>query len=131
MLYVVFPSIYLFIAFAVELELRSGGEYDMMMYILLIVSVFLPAISPLPEKFQIAEFKKKALTIELVANLWVTINVLRAAFVENVFIFGVVVFFLSGDITRMLYFYPIGIVWTIIRWPRVESLESFVKKVTQ
>ena len=42
------------------------------------------------------------------------------------------IFFLTQyDIEKMLYFYPIGIVWVFLGWPTRKRYENFISKIEE
>lgn len=154
-LYIIAPLIYIYLATQFTPPVQEGGHVDMMLYILLIVALVLPALSPIIDRSQIAYYRKIYLAKEekpaqngiksLIdrANYGVdshtpqgspmkfftTLAILKGALVDAVYLFGFVVFFLSGDIIKMLYFYPIGILWTLVHFPRKSQYESLVERL--
>ena len=126
---VVIPIILLGMTYVVEAKPQTGGQVDMMFYILLILSVFQPMISPMIERMQIDNYKKNQQSQMTPDQLFFNLGMIRGAFVEAIFLYGLLNFFLSGDLTRMLYFYPIGIVWSFFRWPKRSAYEEFIQKI--
>ena len=123
------PIVYLFVAFIVKLTPQEGGEHLMMFYILLIVAVVAPAMFPIIERMHITQYKSGRSTEMTPASLYTTVSMMKYAFVEATYLFGLVIFFVSGDINRVFYFYPIGIIWTFIYWPRRDKFEQFLQKL--
>ena len=126
---VVFPVIYFFVAFYVKVPLKTGGEQEMLFYILLIVGMVQPVVLPFIEKIHIKNYRKNKNSAMSPSQLYTTISIIKMAMVEAVYLYGLVVYFLSGDLTKMLYFYPVGIIWTIIYWPRREKYILFTKSL--
>ncbi len=128
MLLVAAPVIYLIVAALVRIPAKTGGEYDMLFYILLLVGISQPAALSFVERSQIASYRRSRTSMNP-AQLFSAIIIVKAAFVEAIYIYGLVVYFLCGDVTRMLVFYPVGMVWSYVVWPRQSSLERFKRKV--
>jgi Na+/melibiose symporter-like transporter len=125
---IVAPLIYLVVAYLVPMPRQEGGQVDMMLYILLIVAVFHPSVVNLIERFQVSSYRKSTQSAMTPENLFMTLSIIKFAFVESIYIFGLVVYFVSGSMTAMLYFYPIGIAWTIFYWPKQSGYENFVQR---
>ena len=126
---VVAPLIYFFVAFFMKIPLKTGGEQEMLLYILLIVGMVQPVVLPFIEKMQINNYRKNKNSAMSPYQLFTTISIIKMAMIEAVYLYGLVVYFLSGDLTRMLYFYPVGIIWTFIYWPRRDKYERFTKSL--
>ena len=124
-----------------------NGAHDIMLYILLLLAMIQPLVNPLLEKFQISAFKKspdspKYQTTEIFGyfkkqkkkgspiGLFTIVTIIKSVLVESIYVYGLVNFFLTGDLTRMLYFYPIGIAWTFVYFPTKERCEKFLEKVS-
>lgn len=123
------PLVNLFVAYLATIAGQQGGEVKMMLYILLILSVFQPAAAKFIERFQINSYKRAEQTKITPENLFTTISVIKFAFIEGIYLYGLVVYLLSGNLNWMLYFYPIGIAWTFAYWPRQSTFESFLNRI--
>lgn len=122
------PIIYLIVTQFVQVPDREvGGETYLMFYILLIIGILEPAFSPLVERFQLAAYKRGNIKTTPGA-LFQTVSVIKFALVEAIYIYGMVMFFMTGDVNLTLYFYPIGMIWTIVIWPRRSKFEDFIQK---
>jgi len=126
---VVAPLIYFFVAFFVKVPLKTGGEQEMLFYILLLVGMVQPIVLPFLEKMQVGNYRKSKNSSMSPVQLYTTISIIKMAMIEAVYLYGLVVYFLSGDLTKMLYFYPVGIIWTLIYWPRRDKYEKFTKSL--
>ncbi len=126
---VAMPIILLGMTYLVTPQDSKGGQNDMMLYMLLILSVFQPMVSPFVVRLQVDNYKKnqqsKMTTDQLLSNL----NIIKFAFVEAIFLYGLLNYIISGDLMRMLYFYPIGIIWAFIYWPKRSGYENFVERI--
>jgi len=131
--FVVVPIVYAFIAQLMQSRVsfvgRSGGQVDLMFYILAVMAVVAPAFVPLITKAQISSLRRNAKSNATPAQLVTSLYIIKFAFVEASFIFGLVVFFISGDFQRMVLFYPIGAVWAVIYWPREEAMKQMLERL--
>lgn len=124
------PILYLVVGSLLEMqELAEEGTSDMVMYILLIVALAQGGLVKLLQRFQIKTFRKNPRTGSTAAQLYVTLSINTAAMVEAVFLFGLVVFLLTGNIVNMVWFYIIGAVWAVVYWPRREKFERFLQEM--
>ena len=140
------PIAYLVVANILHKPQQSGGEFEIMFYMLFFLGMVQPLILPLLEKFQISQFKNKPSLPKTgsennnlsIANsqrsgtpmgLFMVMTIIKSAFVEAIFIYGFVIYFISGDMMKMLYFYPVGLAWAIVHFPTKERCERFIKKV--
>ncbi len=122
------PAIYLVIIYTLRFSQRSGGEYEMMLYILLIVAMIQPAAYPFIQRFHLTMRGRHREPVMQPDQLFFTLAIIKFAFVEAIYIYGLVVAFISGITNNALYFYAIGIVWTFIYWPRRGAYEHFMEK---
>lgn len=128
-LLVVAPVVYILIANVVPApETAEPNFADLMFYILLIMSAVQPMILPFLEKSNLKVYMNQ-ISKPAPIQFFKTISIIKAAFVESIFIYGLVVYFISGDINRMYYFYPIGIIWVTIIFPTKSRCEAFLEKV--
>ena len=123
------PAIYLIVAQAVS-PAEAGGEVLLIFYILLIMAAVQPMLAPLIERFQIAAYQRQMNSVMTPAQLYTNLTIIKLAFAQASFIYGLVVHLMGGGFTRMLYFYPIGAIWILVFWPRRERMEQFIQKVT-
>ena len=123
------PVIYLIIALATNIPVKTGGEHDMMFYILLIVAVVQPTTLGPIEKFQIKNYRRSFQSIMNPVQLFTTINILKFAMIETIYIFGLMVYLVSGNLTGMLIFFPVGIAWSFVHWPGDSTLTQFQQRV--
>ncbi len=114
---VVAPIIYLVIVNLVQVQKKTGGEHDIMFYMLLIVAVSQPLVIPLIERVQIARYRHEGNSSASSVACLTVMYLTRFAIVEAVYIWALVLMFVTGDLTRTLLFFPIGAVWSAIYWP--------------
>jgi len=125
------PVIYLFVANLISagMEARAGNE--LILYLLLVVAVVEPAMAPVMEWSQIRSYKAGSQTKMKPINLFFTLSVMKMSTVGAVYIFGFVVFILTGKFVNMLFFYPIGVAWTLVLWPKREKYDQLVERLNQ
>jgi hypothetical protein len=123
------PPIYLLVAFVIRADnFAPDNSVVFLLYALLIIGLVQPVFAYPIEKLMVAKVRKDLVGASSSSALYLSISVIRMALIEPIYIYGLVVFLLSGNIANMLYFYPIGIVWTVVYWPRKEKLDQFVKQ---
>ena len=126
---VVAPLIYLLVAYVIRVNnFAPDNSVVFLLYALLIVGLVQPSVAVPIERLMVANVRKEPVTASSGSALYLSISLIKMALIEAIYIYGLVAFLLSGEILNMLYFYPIGIVWTIIYWPRKEKLDQFVKQ---
>jgi hypothetical protein len=128
---VVAPVIYLLIAYVIgqnQEPMPSAGN-DVMFYILLIIAVGSPTLIPLISRIQINSVKRQKQTSMTIPQIVQMVMIVRIAFVEATYIYGLVIFLLTGDWFRMLVFYAIGIGWSLVFWPTRSRQEALVRKI--
>jgi len=123
------PPIYLLVAYVVGTDnFTPDNSIVFLLYALLIVGLVQPAVAVPIERLMVANARKEPVTALSGSALYLSISIIKMALIEPIYIYGFVAFLLSGEILNILYFYPIGIVWTVVYWPRKEKLDQFVKQ---
>ncbi len=127
-LLVVAPVVYLLVAAMVQWrpETRGGGETTMLFYILLIVGLVQPVAGIFIERRQITNYRLARGSRMTPWQLFTSVSVIKYAFVAAVYVYGLVVRIVTGEVTWMLWFYPVGIMWSALYWPRHSSCERFM-----
>lgn len=127
------PIVYLVIASGMNMQgPPEGTPENLIVYLLLMVAIGSPALIPVIVRSQIQTFRsnqnhqKSKMTP---ANLFFTISIIGIAFVEAVYIYGLVSFLLTGEMVNMLYFYPVGIVWSFVHWPKREKYNQLMERL--
>ncbi len=128
---IVMPVIFLISMFIVSPPQQSGGEIEIMLLILLIVGMLQPLAIPIIEKVQCQNWLKEKSETKNPAALFVTLSIIKSSFIEAIYIYGLVVYLLSGDILKALYFYPVGIAWSVVHWPTRDRFENFVSRLSE
>ncbi len=126
------PIAFLGIAWLTDLPKNDNtAAVDMTFYILLVLALVLPLLSPVIEKIQKAGLKNKNDVEMTRAQLYHLLSIPRMALVEATYAFGLAIYLLSSDLELMFWFYPIGIIWTLILWPRRKRFERFMAEGEQ
>ncbi|MFH1374340.1 MAG: hypothetical protein ABII79_11140 [bacterium] len=126
---VVNPVIFLALAVFLNISARTGGEVDMMFYMLLMAAIASPAAMPLIERFHINRYRSDKTSKMSPGQLLTSISIVKFAFVEAAYVCGLIVYITSGDMARMLCFYPIGIAWSVFCRPRRSQWENLINKM--
>ncbi|MEA1981257.1 MAG: hypothetical protein U9N54_09825 [candidate division Zixibacteria bacterium] len=121
------PIVYIFIPIFVELVPRGGGEMHILFYILYFLAMVVPAMYYIIEKFQLSLFLKQKISTSP-EKLFYSLSVIKFSLTLSVYVFGLIVFFVSGDAFRFYMFYPIGIIWSLVNWPTEEKFNNFMNK---
>ena len=123
------PIAYAVIGYILDIEPRTGGEFDMMLYILLMVAIVQPALGKIIARYQVDAFRKNPEAKMTRDQVYLSLAMIEMAFVDAIYLYGLLQVLLTADYNRMLYFYPIGIAWTFMVWPKRSNFEEFVNKM--
>ena len=124
---VVAPLFYFFIAMFISSQpIETTTGVDFLLYLLLIVGIVQPAAGFFIERYQVSNYRKSSELSAKFGQLYVTLTIIKLSFVEAIYIYGLVIFLITRQFTEMLYFYPIGIIWTAVFWPRRDRFERFI-----
>lgn len=128
-------------------------ESDIAVYVLFALALVYPAYAPIHERATLTNYrhnsgkslmhpkvltflsgimgkKKTATSLVQPIDMFLKNNVVKLALVSMAYAFGLLAAFLTGEFDNMLYFYPIGIVWSIIYWPRRKKYERLLEKLS-
>ncbi len=121
------PVVYVFIPIFAEVVSRGGGEMHILFYILYFLAMVVPAMYYIIEKFQLSLYLKQKISTSP-EKLFYSLSVIKFSLTLSAYVFGLVVFFVSGDASRFYMFYPIGIIWSFVHWPTEEKFNNFINK---
>ena len=107
------------------------GVNNMMVFILLIVAIVDPTFYFVIEKTKVSEYRKSTASQMAPDQLYRSLVLVRLALAASCYVMALVVFLITHDILQMLFFYPIGIIWTVILWPRPSGRERFMARLSQ
>lgn len=125
------PVMYLFVATVMNRAVETGGHIDMMFYILLIIATVSPAAAVLIQRVQVQSYCKGSNSKMNLGQLFFVTVLIKMVFAEAAYLYGLVVYLVSGDFEWMLAFYPIGLAWTAAYWPTRNRFETFIAGVKQ
>lgn len=126
---VVAPAIFLVAVNLVPIPRKTGGEHDIMFYILLIVALGQPLVIPLIERIQIARYRHEYNSSGSPVRYLTVMYLTRFSVVEAVYMWALVLMFVSGNLGRALLFFPIGAVWSFIYWPRERMITRTLERL--
>ncbi len=125
------PLVFIAFAFAVSppSSIDPGGA-KMLLYILLMVAIITPLLYQVIERSRISTYKMLGDKSKMTpGQMYLTLQIIRFALTESIFIFAVIVYFVTGRQDWFWDFYPIGIVWVVLAWPTRSKFETFMQKV--
>jgi hypothetical protein len=124
------PIAFVIVTFFLEPTPQRGEGIQFTLYALLGVAIFSPFLYKIIERVQISNYRKIHHKTMTPAQLFTTLTIIKCAFIEAIFMFGLLLFILTGDRVYMWYFYPIGIAWAVVYWPTEGKFEELVGKAT-
>ncbi|MEW5796652.1 MAG: hypothetical protein AB1772_09885 [Candidatus Zixiibacteriota bacterium] len=129
---VVAPAVYLIIALFVDAKgMQAPAGNDVVFYILFVVALTDPLLAFIIEPSEIGKFKAGKSAAKTAGNLFLTVSIVKMAMVEAVYIFGLVSYLVTGRLDYMLYFYPLGILWSYVHWPRREKFTRLLEELNR
>ena len=132
LLVVIFPLVYLVIALLISPDEFTDDDSDrLVLYMLMLVAMIQPTAYYLFRKIQVSNYKRSQQAKMSPGQLFLTLEIMKLALIEAVFIYGLVMIFLSGKLIDLVYFYIIGIIWSIVLWPRRSAMETFIKNLEE
>lgn len=123
------PLVYLAFAALLDITEKIGGEYQLMLYILLIVALVEPVLVPLLRKLQINSYRKRKSSRATPAQLLLVLQLIAFSFVHAIYIYGFVLYLISGSFLDLFLFSIIGGVWSAIYWPREGAMKKLIRSI--
>ena len=123
------PLVYLAFAALLNMPEKTGGEYQLMLYILLIVALVEPGLVPLLRKLQISNYRKRKNSRATPAQLQLVLQLIAFSFVHAIYIYGFVLYLVSGSFPNLFYFYTIGGAWSAVYWPREGATSKLLRRI--
>ncbi|MCB2231137.1 hypothetical protein KQH82_10515 [bacterium] len=123
------PIVYLVVASFLKIETEVQAGNDVFLYALLAIAVVSPAILPVIGRVQMSNFKRSSATKMTPMQMLVTMMIVRIAFVEAVYIYGLVAYLVTGEMMNMLYFYAIAIAWSFVWWPTESRRQALLERL--
>lgn len=131
-LFIFSPLSYLEIAYILDSGNTTYKDPGIIMPLFLIIAVISPFAWRLIEREAIRQENKGKRGFKSPEDAWLKLFIIRATLIQAIFVYGLMIFFQSlYDTQRMLYFYPIGIVWAFFSWPTRERYENFIEQIKQ
>lgn len=121
------PVVYVFIPVFVEAVPQLDGAEHILFYILYFLAMVVPSLSYIIEKYYLSDCSRNTVTSDA-EKIYFSISVMKFSMTLSVYIFGLIVFFITGDASRFYMYYPIGIIWTFIHWPTEKKYNDFMNK---
>ena len=107
----------------------TEGVSDMLAYILLVIAMLQGVLVKVIERFQVQSYKRQKERSASPAQFFVSVSIITMAMIETVYLFGLVVFLLTGDYMHLVRFYIVGVGWTLYLWPRRGKFERFLEEL--
>lgn len=127
--FVVAPLMYVYLATNILSFDWDVESINIIMTILLIYGGFAPLVMAVIRRKIVSAYNKGKSKFKSPEDAWSKFSIMQVGVGSGNFAFGLLIYFLSGDIQKMLYFYPIGIVWAIFLWPTRKRYEDFISKI--
>lgn len=122
------PLMYLYMAYLGS-QHETARDGQVMLYVLFLVSLITPPMAVVVERSQIKLYKNGSSTQTTPAAMFQTISIIKMAMINAVYIYGFVAANLTGEFTNMFYFYPIGMIWSLVYWPTGGRFERLKEKL--
>jgi len=130
-LLLVTPLVFLLVALVLRFPSRSGTANGLFLtFSLLGIAAVLPLFGFAVERTTVRKNGTKSLEEHSGVALFYSVNWLKLAIVDSIYVLGMAVYIIRGDIVSMLAFYPIGVFWSLVVWPTRTRRESFLKRLT-
>lgn len=127
---VIAPLIYIcLVSFVLQPTSNFEPKQEFILYIFIILSIFQPIAYTFIERLQISNFKNSSMTAMTTEKLYTTLSIIKFSFVESIYIYGLVEYFLGGDKFHFMIFVVIAMCWSVFVWPKKEKYEKFLMKV--
>ncbi|MFZ5979947.1 MAG: hypothetical protein ACOYVF_04885 [Candidatus Zixiibacteriota bacterium] len=124
------PLIFVLVATFAQLERVEVPEsYRFMFYMLALVAFVEPFIYQIIRKVQIGNYRKSTGTKMTAGQFVLNHEITRFAFVNSIFVLGVVTYLVGGEGVHMLYFYIYGLIWAFIYWPRFDKIKTLMESL--
>ncbi len=125
---IVAPLGYLIVAYSNSNDNFQADESTaLIMYLLIPIALFEPLAWLLIKRVQLRLYKRIAEKTSL-AKVYLSLMNIKLSLVAAIYIYGLVAFFLTNEIMNMSWFYLIGIVWSVIYWPRKSHFEKVMNE---
>ena len=127
----VVPLIFLLITYLVPVNPPADTMPDWLLFMFVFLSVFSPAIGKIAEKKSINDFKSGKVAKEMYNQIFFNISLAKIALVEAIFIYALVIFFLTGDQNKFFILWPVGVIWGVVVKPTENSARNFLERINK
>jgi len=125
------PLMFLFVAYKLPAESGLKGAMYLVCGFLLLWSALGPTILPKIKEVQLQQFKDGKLKKMTPSRLYFQRTIIGLSMAVAPYCTGFLVYVIVGGYVQMLWFYPIGIFWSIKLWPRRRAYEEFLQNLEQ
>ncbi len=101
---------------------------DWIFYLLLVVSAIQPKLQVVIKNSFVGQ-GASLVARKPAAQWYLTLSLVRFAMIGSIYVYSAVVYFLWHDLGRMLTFYPIGLAWVAVYWPRKKECAAFIEEM--
>jgi hypothetical protein len=101
---------------------------QVILYLLYVIALIDPAKSFIVKRASIAKIRGTRPPSEYVSKRFEALVIIRCASVGAVYLYGLLWFILSGQTSQLYFFYAIGVLWSLMRWPRKQEYFDFVQE---
>ena len=125
------PLNFLNLAYNFIRETASLEYIDIIVTVFLIYGTLAPLVLTVIKKGMATARIREKMKLTSPDRAWFKFSLVQSAVGVSIFAYGFFAYLLSGDIEKMLYFYPIGIVWAFFLWPTRNRYEDFICKIEE
>ncbi len=125
------PLNFLNLAYNLIRETASLEYIDIIVTVFLIYGTLAPLVLSVIKKGMATARIREKMKLTSPDQAWFKFSLVQSAVGVSIFVYGFFAYLLSGDIEKMLYFYPIGIVWAFFLWPTRNRYEDFISKIEE
>jgi hypothetical protein len=130
LVYVVMPIVWLLAAqFLISGGMSPKAGRELVLYLLLAVAIIEPATGLLITRIGIENYRKGKSPSKTPAHLFLSVSVFQMFMVQNIYFFGFIAFLLTDEFKHLLYFYPVGVAWSLVCWPRSEKYTRLLERL--
>ena len=127
------PAIYLYIGkmfhTSGQLLNHAGWKIELLFYLILLYSLAQFLVLPVMERAQFKMYHQKYKHKRAVFRMVADIHTMKIVLPGAVFMFGMIVLYISGDWWRLIPFYAIGIVTSVMYWPRKQRVMNTLERL--
>lgn len=123
------PVVYLLVGNLVGRTIGAPAGNELVVYLLFAIGLVQPAFGWVIARIQVQAYRARPQTDMQPVNLFFTLSLIKMALVEAIYVYGLVSLFISGEFLNMLFFYPVGVAWSLVHWPTREKYNRLVESL--